>query len=61
MATENKTNIWIMKPTSKSQGKGIFLFNRLSSIQEWADNPEVFKILDRQKHIFVKNIYKILY
>lgn len=30
-----------MKPTAKSQGKGIFIFNKLSFIQEWADNPEV--------------------
>ena len=50
-----------MKPTSKSQGKGIFLFNRLSSVQEWAENPEVYEILDRQKHTYVKNIFKTHY
>jgi tubulin polyglutamylase TTLL9 len=27
--------VWIMKPIGKSQGKGIFLFNRLSQIQAW--------------------------
>lgn len=27
--------IWIMKPVGKAQGKGIFLFNRLSQISDW--------------------------
>jgi hypothetical protein len=27
--------IWIMKPIGKAQGKGIFLFNKLSHISEW--------------------------
>ena len=27
--------IWIMKPIGKAQGKGIFLFNKLSQIQDW--------------------------
>jgi len=27
---------WIMKPTSRSQGKGIFLFNKLSQVKKWA-------------------------
>ena len=28
-------NVWIMKPTARSQGKGIFLFNKLQQIQHW--------------------------
>ena len=39
--------IWIMKPIGKAQGKGIFLFNKLSQITDWkkdhrwkADNPQ---------------------
>ena len=39
--------IWIMKPIGKAQGKGIFLFNKLSQINDWkkdhrwkADNPQ---------------------
>ncbi|KAJ0394119.1 hypothetical protein P43SY_010005 [Pythium insidiosum] len=27
--------VWIMKPTSKAQGKGIFLFTKLSQISDW--------------------------
>ena len=27
--------IWIMKPIAKAQGKGIFLFNKLSQISDW--------------------------
>lgn len=30
-----------MKPTAKSQGKGIFLFNKINAIQDWAENPDV--------------------
>jgi tubulin polyglutamylase TTLL9 len=34
----NKETIWIMKPVGRSQGKGIFLFDKLSQIQEWKSN-----------------------
>lgn len=34
------SNIWIMKPTAKSQGKGIFLFNKLNMISNWAENQQ---------------------
>ena len=27
--------LWIMKPTSKCQGKGIFIFNKISDISKW--------------------------
>lgn len=27
--------VWIMKPIGKAQGKGIFLFNKLSQISDW--------------------------
>jgi hypothetical protein len=31
-------NVWIMKPTSRSQGKGIFLFNKLAQISHWENH-----------------------
>src|SRR3546814_9985103 len=30
--------IWIMKPIGSAQGKGIFLFSRLSEISEWRND-----------------------
>ena len=35
MQQENNKNIWIMKPTGKAQGKGIFLLNRLAQAAQW--------------------------
>ena len=38
--------LWIMKPIGKAQGRGIFLFNKISQISDWKsdhrwlpDNP----------------------
>jgi tubulin polyglutamylase TTLL9 len=35
--TSKDKYIWIMKPIGKSQGKGIFLFTKISDISEWAE------------------------
>lgn len=35
---KNPTQMWIMKPTSKAQGKGIFIINKLTQIKKWANN-----------------------
>ena len=32
---KNAGSTWIMKPIGKAQGKGIFLFNKLSQISDW--------------------------
>lgn len=32
----NPNAVWIMKPTSRSQGKGIFLINKLAQIKKWS-------------------------
>lgn len=35
---DEKKNVWIMKPIGRSQGKGIFLFNKLSQISQWENH-----------------------
>lgn len=44
---KSKNKLWIMKPVGKAQGKGIFLFTKLSEIADWkkgstwkADEPQ---------------------
>lgn len=32
---KNPSAVWIMKPPAKAQGKGIFLFTKISQISEW--------------------------
>jgi tubulin polyglutamylase TTLL1 len=33
--------MWIMKPCSKAQGKGIFIINKLSQTKKWANSKAV--------------------
>lgn len=33
----NERSIWIMKPISKCQGKGIFLFTKISDVSQWKE------------------------
>ncbi len=32
----NPSSVWIMKPTGKAQGRGIFIINKLSQVKRWA-------------------------
>eukprot|EP00356_Strombidium_inclinatum_P012815 CAMPEP_0170492812 /NCGR_PEP_ID=MMETSP0208-20121228/12904_1 /TAXON_ID=197538 /ORGANISM="Strombidium inclinatum, Strain S3" /LENGTH=269 /DNA_ID=CAMNT_0010768627 /DNA_START=258 /DNA_END=1067 /DNA_ORIENTATION=+ len=34
----NKSTTWIMKPTNRAQGSGIFIVTNLKQIQKWANN-----------------------
>lgn len=44
---KKKSNrIWIMKPIGKSQGKGIFLFDKISQIKDWNSYQNKNKIND---------------
>jgi len=33
--------MWIMKPTARAQGKGIFIVNKLTQIKKWANTSKV--------------------
>ena len=33
---KSPSSTWIVKPTARSQGKGIFLVNRLAQVKQWA-------------------------
>lgn len=36
----NPNAMWIMKPTSRSQGKGIFIINKLAQIKKWSSTAK---------------------
>lgn len=53
--------LWIMKPTSKCQGKGIFIISKINEIAKWKnrvtpENEVVNILLNRLNHILFKNI-----
>lgn len=37
----NPNTTWIMKPTGKAQGKGIFLVNKISQLKKWATSSKL--------------------
>jgi len=36
----NPNSMWIMKPTGRSQGKGIFIINKLAQIKKWSSTTK---------------------
>ena len=48
--------VWIMKPIGKAQGKGIFLFNKLSQINDWKKDHK-WKSDDQQAESYVVQRY----
>mmetsp|Transcript_16544 Transcript_16544/g.28350 ORF Transcript_16544/g.28350 Transcript_16544/m.28350 type:complete len:446 (+) Transcript_16544:151-1488(+) len=53
--TPNTT--WIMKPSSKSQGKGIFLINKLSQIKKWSSTVNLPPALRAGQENYVVSRY----
>ena len=47
--------MWIMKPTSKSQGKGIFLINKLAQVKKWA-NSRAAQMVGRDAYVISRYI-----
>ncbi|EDO26332.1 predicted protein [Nematostella vectensis] len=37
---KNPSSTWIMKPTNRSQGKGIFIINKLSQLKKWSKDSK---------------------
>ena len=54
--------MWIMKPTARSQGKGIFLVNKLNQLKKWATNSKMpFQALNlREAYVISRYIVKPL-
>ena len=47
----NPHSVWIMKPTSKSQGKGIFLISRLAQVKRWASSRSAQQLGARDAYV----------
>jgi tubulin polyglutamylase TTLL9 len=45
---KNPNAVWIMKPPAKAQGKGIFLFTKISQISEWRKDSKFSTQKDRE-------------
>ena len=43
--------IWIMKPTGSAQGKGIFLFNKLSQVIDWKKDTKWKSDTQKEKEV----------
>ena len=52
----NPCSVWIMKPTSKSQGKGIFLISRLAQVKRWASSRGANQLSNRDAYVISRYI-----
>ena len=55
---KNPSSIWIMKPTDKARGIGIFIINKMTQIKKWArDNSKSQFSYANQKDTYVISRY----
>ena len=47
----NPNTMWIMKPTSRSQGKGIFIINKLAQIKKWSSQSRWAQMPLREAYV----------
>jgi len=52
----NPNAIWIMKPTSRSQGKGIFIINKLAQIKKWSSQSKFATMPLREAYVISRYI-----
>lgn len=52
----NPNAMWIMKPTSRSQGKGIFIINKLAQIKKWSSQSRWAQMPLREAYVISRYI-----
>lgn len=59
---KNPNTTWIMKPTNRAQGQGIFLVNKLRQIQKWGNNgkPPFNNMVNKEAYVICRYIERPL-
>lgn len=52
----NPNAMWIMKPTSRSQGKGIFIINKLAQIKKWSSQSRWAQMPLREAYVISRYV-----
>ncbi|XP_048579251.1 polyglutamylase complex subunit TTLL1 isoform X2 [Nematostella vectensis] len=54
---KNPSSTWIMKPTNRSQGKGIFIINKLSQLKKWSKDSKGTAMIHTGKDSYMISRY----
>ncbi len=52
----NPNTAWIMKPTGRSQGKGIFIINKLAQIKKWSSTSKSAQQVAKESYVISRYI-----
>jgi len=52
----NPNAMWIMKPTARSQGKGIFIINKLAQIRKWSQQSRWAQMPLREAYVISRYV-----